>query len=137
MGRTAEAVDSLVGFLDTFPTDAESWSELAALYVSINLYNQAIFCLEEILLILPYAYNIHARIGEIYLLHLSSPAKALPYFARSVELCDGYPRGLVGMLRCGDSKTTGWARERLARLPGGEAIAKTVAGGGGEGLVVG
>jgi hypothetical protein len=47
-----------VDFLQVSPTDAESWAELADLYFTQNAYEQAIFCLEEVLLILPNAWNV-------------------------------------------------------------------------------
>ncbi|EEP82132.1 predicted protein [Uncinocarpus reesii 1704] len=58
MDRPAEAVSALVEFLDAFPTDADAWSELSCLYQSQGLYSQAIFCLEESLLISPNAWNV-------------------------------------------------------------------------------
>jgi tetratricopeptide (TPR) repeat protein len=58
LGKTAEATQLLVDFLQVSPTDAESWAELADLYFTQNAYDQAIFCLEEVLLILPNAWNV-------------------------------------------------------------------------------
>ena len=58
MGRYAEAVTALVKFLDAFPTDAEAWCELADLYHSQGMHSQAIFCVEEALLIAPNAWNV-------------------------------------------------------------------------------
>ena len=44
--------------MESFPTDIEAWSELSDLYFSQNLFPQAIFCLEEVLLISPNAWNV-------------------------------------------------------------------------------
>lgn len=44
--------------LDNSPTDAEAWSELSDLYLQQGLYAQAIFSLEEVLLITPNAWNV-------------------------------------------------------------------------------
>jgi ER membrane protein complex subunit 2 len=58
MGRQAEAISALVALLDFTPTDAESWAELADLYLSQGLYSQAIFALEEVLVLTPNAWNV-------------------------------------------------------------------------------
>ncbi len=58
MGREEEAIDALVKVLDVSPTDAEAWAELADLYMGQNLYSQAIFSMEEVLLITPNAWNV-------------------------------------------------------------------------------
>lgn len=44
--------------LEATPTDAESWCELAELYQSQGMGSQAIFSLEEALLIVPHAWNV-------------------------------------------------------------------------------
>ena len=51
MGRTADAITALTNLLDTSPTDAEAWAELADLYLMQGAYEQAIFSLEEVLLV--------------------------------------------------------------------------------------
>jgi ER membrane protein complex subunit 2 len=60
MSHAEEAISSLVKLLDMSPTDAEAWSELSDLYLSQGLYQQAIFCLEEVLLITPNAWNVRS-----------------------------------------------------------------------------
>ena len=58
LNKTTEAITALNEFVDASPTDAEAWAELADLYVTQGLYQQAIFALEEVLLITPYAWNV-------------------------------------------------------------------------------
>jgi tetratricopeptide (TPR) repeat protein len=58
MGRIPEAILKLSGLLSVSPIDAEAWSELSELYVSQGMLDQAIFCLEEVLLIQPNAWNV-------------------------------------------------------------------------------
>ena len=58
LNRTTEAITALNEFIDSSPTDAEAWAELADLYVAQGMYQQAIFALEEVLLIIPYAWNV-------------------------------------------------------------------------------
>lgn len=58
IGRTSESVSVLISLLDISPTDAEAWAELADLYFSQGLYSQAIFALEEVLVLQPNAWNV-------------------------------------------------------------------------------
>ena len=53
-----EAISALVDFLGVHPTDAEAWCELSELYQSFGMSAQAMFCLEEALLIAPNAWNV-------------------------------------------------------------------------------
>jgi len=70
------------------------------------LYEQAVYCLEEVLLVMPNAWNIHARLGEVLVLsaskaeageHVRGLSEAVRRFCRSVELCDDYLRGYYGL----------------------------------------
>jgi tetratricopeptide (TPR) repeat protein len=56
--KITEAITALIQFLDSSPTDAEAWAELADLYLTQGMYQQAIFALEEVLLVTPYAWNV-------------------------------------------------------------------------------
>ncbi|PBP20901.1 tetratricopeptide repeat domain-containing protein [Diplocarpon rosae] len=105
LDKVPEAIGALNQFLESSPTDAEAWAELADLYLSQGLYQQAIFALEEVLLITPFAWNIHARLGEVqYMAAVAGEvgsdkylAEAFRRFCRSIELCDDYLRGYYGL----------------------------------------
>lgn len=58
MGKASEAITALVSLLEFSPTDAEAWAELADLYLSQGLYGQAIYALEEVLVVTPNAWNV-------------------------------------------------------------------------------
>lgn len=58
MGNMTEAISALTRFLESAPTDAEAWAEIADLYAGQGLYQQAIFALEEVLLVTPNAWNV-------------------------------------------------------------------------------
>ena len=108
-GKINEATTALVELLDVSPTDAEAWAELADMYFNQGMYAQAIYCLEEVLLILPNAWNMHAKLGEILFISATSSdasergnaakglSDALRRFCRSIELCDNYLRGFYGL----------------------------------------
>ena len=66
MGRIQRAVEELVALLDIYAVDSEAWAELAELYVEQGCYGQAIFCLEEVLLIAPNAWNVCAYLKLIF-----------------------------------------------------------------------
>ncbi|RPA77241.1 hypothetical protein BJ508DRAFT_228915 [Ascobolus immersus RN42] len=140
LSRHSEAILSLVKLLTSFPTDTESWGQLSALYFQAQLYEKALFCLEEIVLMIPNAYNIFARMAEISYKHaqheysgFATPAvvKALRdsvrYYSRSLELCDGYLRAFYGLKVVTRAVLGGefgdvWSGEKKKRsvVPGGE-----------------
>jgi tetratricopeptide (TPR) repeat protein len=122
--KTTEAITALNEFLDSSPTDAEAWAELADLYVSQGMYQQGVFALEEVLLVAPNAWNVsivvmhfarqmfwqlwlqmHARLGEVLYMAASANeaaadkylAESMRRFCRSIELCDDYLRGYYGL----------------------------------------
>ncbi|KAA6415452.1 MAG: tetratricopeptide repeat domain-containing [Lasallia pustulata] len=109
LSRPADAIAALVELLDASPTDIEAWTELADLYLTQKMIPQAVFCLEEVLLVAPNAWNIHARLGEVLYISLAAPGagtertqdkvlvEAVRRFCRSIELCEGYLRGYYGL----------------------------------------
>ncbi|TKA26295.1 hypothetical protein B0A50_05074 [Salinomyces thailandicus] len=106
MGRAAEAMSDLVSLLDVSPTDAEAWAELSDMYLQQGLYEQAVYCLEEVLLVMPNAWNMHAKLGEVLFLsaqkmeggdQLKTLVESMRRSCRSIELCDDYLRGYYGL----------------------------------------
>ncbi|KAI9889819.1 MAG: hypothetical protein M1814_004921 [Vezdaea aestivalis] len=108
MGKYTEAITALSALADVSPTDAEIWTELSDLYCSQAMFAQAVFSLEEALLIVPNAWNLHARLAEM--LYVSATGQnvsadtsvktlltSVKRFCRSVELCEDYPRGYYGL----------------------------------------
>ncbi|KAK9459043.1 uncharacterized protein V1516DRAFT_680774 [Lipomyces oligophaga] len=103
--------------LDTFPSDGETWAELAQAYIDVGMYAQGLFALHEVLLLFPLAYNINAWIAEVTMKFAETLkdqgsggvsteekyAEAVKFALRSVELCDDYVRGWSGVL-VGSSK---------------------------------
>ncbi|KAK7181448.1 hypothetical protein DPSP01_008666 [Paraphaeosphaeria sporulosa] len=101
LGRTADAITALTVLVENSPTDAEAWAELSELYASTGAWGQAIFCLEEVLLIMPNAWSAHAQVATLHYLSSSTSVPALTlalrHFARAVELNDSYLRGYYGL----------------------------------------
>jgi len=107
LGRVGEAAVTLTGLVEVSPTDAEAWAELADIYLAQSLFEQAVYCLEEVLLLAPNAWNIHAKLGEVIYLssgnmegeanQLKALSESMRRFCRSIELCDDYLRGYYGL----------------------------------------
>lgn len=106
LGRTQEAATALTNLLDQSPIDAEAWAELADLYLTQGSYEQAVFCLEEVLVVTPNSWNMHARLGEVLYLsagklegaeQLRMLSESMRRFCRSIELCDDCLRGYYGL----------------------------------------
>ena len=127
LNRTADAVTALSTLLDISPTDSEAWSELADVYLSQGLYSQAIYALEQVLVLSPNAWNVRmcylcafccaytcltsivqmqARLGEVlFMAATTAPdsdglqhlVESQKRFCRSIELCDDYVRGYYGL----------------------------------------
>ncbi|KAL5419444.1 hypothetical protein PMIN04_006942 [Paraphaeosphaeria minitans] len=101
LGRTADAITALTVLIENSPTDAEAWAELSELYASTGAWGQAIFCLEEVLLMMPNAWSAHAQVATLHYLSSSASVPALTlalrHFARAVELNDSYLRGYYGL----------------------------------------
>lgn len=105
MGRTQDAITALTVLLENSPTDVEAWAELSDMYASQGAYGQAIYCLEEVLLVMPNAWSAHAQIATLHYLsaqaqaspQLQSLSMALRHFCRSVELNESYLRGYYGL----------------------------------------
>jgi len=58
LSRPGDAINAIVELLKISPTDVEAWVELSELYMSMGMFTQAIYCLEEALLIVPNAWNV-------------------------------------------------------------------------------
>ncbi|GAM89261.1 hypothetical protein ANO11243_072980 [Dothideomycetidae sp. 11243] len=107
LDRTQEAMRALVKIVDVSPVDAEAWAELAELNLEQGLYDKAVYCWEEVLLVMPNAWNIHARLGEVEYLWAGAVdetkdktrliSSSLRRYCRSIELCDDYLRGYYGL----------------------------------------
>ncbi|POR33366.1 Tetratricopeptide repeat domain-containing protein [Tolypocladium paradoxum] len=131
MGKVSESISALNWFLDFSPTDPEAWAELADMYLSQGLYPQAIYALEEVLVLMPNAWNIHARLGEASLMAANTStegvaqkhlAEALKRFCRSIELCDDYLRGYYGLKMATDKLLGGATKSKKPQETEGFAL---------------
>jgi len=63
-GKLAECVQELNAYLAIYQCDAESWWELAEIYLGENEYEKAAFCFEELIIINPHNPLVHQRYAE-------------------------------------------------------------------------
>lgn len=52
-GKTAEAIEAINSYLETFSVDPEVWHELAELYIEAGSLQRAVFCFEELMVANP------------------------------------------------------------------------------------
>ncbi|KAH3902528.1 uncharacterized protein SCODWIG_02936 [Saccharomycodes ludwigii] len=97
------------GLLEKFPMDAELWYSCALEYFKLELYDQAIYCFEEVVMLTPFNYVALGSLGEaLYYKYKSNTTtitnknnnnlaetiyvlqEALDRFLKSVELSENY-----------------------------------------------
>ena len=88
-------------YLDAFMNDPEAYNELAQVYLMVNEYDKAIFCLEEILLHKPEDYKVLNKLGDIYCSknNANDAKMAIKYYARSADIYPT-PRAFFGIQNC-------------------------------------
>ncbi|KAJ2256929.1 tetratricopeptide repeat domain-containing protein [Coemansia sp. RSA 455] len=95
-GQTTLAIRELVTYLDTHGNDFEAWLELSHLYLTQHLYQQAAFCLEEVILQQPANHFFHLQYAELQYT-MGNLDIALKEYLRVVELSTDNVRGFYGV----------------------------------------
>lgn len=103
-GNMTVAVEGLNKYLETFMADYDAWRELADIYTSLQMYKQAGFCFEELILSQP--TNALYHLGYAELLYtmggIDNLRTARKYYASTIELSGGKNmRALYGVCLCG------------------------------------
>lgn len=119
--NVAEYIKSLTFYLNIQPSDVTTWAELAEQYAKIGNYEEATFCIKEVLLLEPLAYNMFYKAGLYQYYHFlqQDQAKsekekdllalypilqaARDSFLRAVELSATFTKAWVGIATVGDS----------------------------------
>ncbi|KAH6761152.1 Protein prenylyltransferase superfamily protein [Perilla frutescens var. frutescens] len=105
-GNLAGAIEWLNKYLETFMADHDAWRELAEIYVSLQMYKQAAFCYEELLLTQPTIPLYHLAYADVlYTLGgLENLHAAKKYYAATIDLTGGKnTRALFGVCLCGSA----------------------------------
>ncbi|KDP23644.1 hypothetical protein JCGZ_23477 [Jatropha curcas] len=102
-GNISGAIELLNKYLEIFMADSDAWRELAEIYVSLQMYKQAAFCYEELILSQPTVPVYHLAYAEVlYTLGgLENLQAAKKYYASTIELTGGKnTRALLGICLC-------------------------------------
>jgi tetratricopeptide (TPR) repeat protein len=99
--KPERAITLLNKYLNVYMADVEAWQELADLYCNMQLYENAAYCYEELILASPNNYHIYVRYAE--LLYTMGGADNLElakkYYSYALELSqDNNVRALYGLL---------------------------------------
>ncbi|OVA05408.1 Tetratricopeptide repeat-containing domain [Macleaya cordata] len=102
-GNISVAIEWLNNYLETFMADHDAWRELAEIYVSLQMYKQAAFCYEELILCQPTVPLYHLAYADVlYTLGgLENLQAAKKYYASTIDLTGGKnTRALYGICLC-------------------------------------
>ncbi|KAJ0964328.1 hypothetical protein J5N97_029450 [Dioscorea zingiberensis] len=103
LGNIAAAVEYLNKYLEIFMADQDAWRELAEIYVSLQMYKQAAFCYEELILCQPTDPLYHLAYAEVlYTMGgLENLQTAKKYYASAINFTGGKnTRALYGLCLC-------------------------------------
>jgi len=102
-GNMSGAIEWLNKYLEIFMADHDAWRELAEIYSSLQMYKQAAFCYEELILSQPMVPHYHLAYADVlYTLGgLENVQTAKKYYASTIELTGGKnTRALFGICLC-------------------------------------
>ena len=88
-------------YLEAFMNDPDAYNELSNVYLMVNEYDKAAFCLEELLLHSPNDYKVLSKLGDIYTSknNPEDARTAIKFYSRSV-LINPTPRAFFGIQNC-------------------------------------
>lgn len=102
-GNFPTAIEWLNKYLETFMADHDAWRELAEIYVSLQMYKQAAFCYEELILSQPTVPLYHLAYADVlYTLGgVENTLLAKKYYASTIDLTGGKnTKALFGICLC-------------------------------------
>ncbi|GAA0138249.1 chaperone [Lithospermum erythrorhizon] len=102
-GNMSLAIEIITKYLEVFMADHEAWRELAEIYVSLQMYKQAAFCYEELILSQPTIPLYHLAYADVlYTLGgLENIQTAKKYYASTIDLTGGKNiRAIFGICLC-------------------------------------
>eukprot|EP00252_Welwitschia_mirabilis_P023942 TRINITY_DN6910_c0_g1_i2.p1 TRINITY_DN6910_c0_g1~~TRINITY_DN6910_c0_g1_i2.p1 ORF type:complete len:304 (-),score=68.09 TRINITY_DN6910_c0_g1_i2:341-1252(-) len=105
-GNLSGAIALLTKYLEIFMADVDAWRELADLYISLQMYKQAAFCFEELIIAQPLNSFFHLSYAEVlYTMGgLENFKLAKKYYAAALDFSGGANiRALYGVCLCGSA----------------------------------
>ncbi|CAN8265414.1 unnamed protein product [Cochlearia groenlandica] len=103
LGKPSLAIELLNKYLELFMADQDAWKELAELYLSLQMYKQAAFCYEELILSQPTVPLYHLAYADVLFTigGLENLTSARKYYAATIDLTGGKnTRALFGICLC-------------------------------------
>ncbi|KAG7556790.1 Tetratricopeptide repeat-containing domain [Arabidopsis suecica] len=100
LGKPSVAIELLNKYLELFMADHDAWRELAELYLSLQMYKQAAFCYEELILSQPTVPLYHLAYADVlYTIGgVENIISARKYYAATIDLTGGKnTRALLGI----------------------------------------
>ena len=88
-------------YLEVYMNDPDAYNELSEVYLMVNEYDKAAFCLEELLLYSPNDYKVLNKLGDIYTSknNPDDAKTAIKFYSRSI-LIQPTPRAYFGIQNC-------------------------------------
>ncbi|KAL3843989.1 hypothetical protein ACJIZ3_001392 [Penstemon smallii] len=102
-GNISGAIEWLNKYLEIFMADHDAWRELGEIYISLQMYKQASYCYEELILAQPTIPLYHLTYADVlYTLGgLENLHAAKKYYAATIDLTGGKNmRALFGICLC-------------------------------------
>lgn len=102
-GDISRAIEWLNKYLEVFMADLDAWRELAEIYVSLQMYKQAAFCYEELILSQPTVPLYHLAYADVlYTIGgLENLHAAKKYYGAAIDLTGAKnTRALFGVCLC-------------------------------------
>uniref|UniRef100_A0A2P2JYJ9 ER membrane protein complex subunit 2 n=1 Tax=Rhizophora mucronata TaxID=61149 RepID=A0A2P2JYJ9_RHIMU len=102
-GNMSAAIELLNKYLEIFMADYDAWRELAEIYIAVQMYKQAAFCYEELVLFQPTVPLYHLAYADVlYTIGgLENLQTAKRYYSSTIDLTGGKnTRALLGICLC-------------------------------------
>ncbi|WAR16197.1 EMC2-like protein [Mya arenaria] len=109
--KVHEAIEKLNKYLETFMTDFDGWQELCDLYLQIQDYSKAAFCMEELIMSNPHNHLYHQKFAEGGFENLEI---ARSYFAQACKLNPNNMRAQFGLLLTCSNLATGYSKTKTS-----------------------
>lgn len=120
-----KAIEALNGYLESFMSDFDAWMELADLYLQLQDYEKAAFCLEELIMSNPHNHLFHQRYAEIKYTEGGEKNLELArsYFSQAAKLNPNNMRAQYGLLLTASNIATGISKSQKDRQTNGKYVA--------------
>ncbi|KAJ3183551.1 ER membrane complex subunit 2 [Irineochytrium annulatum] len=118
-----KAIASLVELVDTAAQDVEAWTELARMYLCENMYQQAAFCMEELMLLKPYNHLLQIRYADL-MKTMGRDELAVKYYCSALEIAPDHIRALYGLRLVTTALITKLQKSTGAGSAGGKGSSK-------------